>query len=412
MISKTGYNGTITYTYDNNGNTIEKRTPTETTTYTYDFENRLTKVTLMGEGGIITFIYDGDGNRVKKTDSEGTVNYLVDTNNNTGFSQVVLETDGTGNIITSYIYGDDLISQERSGVVSYFHYDGLGSTRNLTDSSGTTTDSYWYYGFGELLNKTGTTINNYLFTGEQIDQNLRFYYLRARYYNQEIGRFITADPVEGSIYEPISLHKYLYAGLDPVNKIDPSGEFIQFSLGFYISAGISVLTGSLIYLLFRPRISNVERITGGTSYYYDLLGAFEIIKNNSYNRAYSELLQMYGEGKLYAADISMKGTEYVAGIGGEEIYINKKEFFTPRFSILPPAGWIGQYYFYDVKLAATLIHELEHKHQGKTTFLCREMRAYAAEISFLSTVYENEGSVEWKRIILTQLIESARPYIW
>jgi RHS repeat-associated protein len=107
----------------------------------------------------------------------------------------------------------------------------LGSTRNLTDSSGITTDSYWYYGFGELLNKTGTTLNNYLFTGEQFDKSLRFYYLRARYYNPEIGRFITADPVEGNIYEPISLHKYLYAGLDPVNKIDPSGEeFIAISI--------------------------------------------------------------------------------------------------------------------------------------------------------------------------------------
>jgi len=244
MILKPGYNGTITYTYDNNGNTIEKRTPTETTTYTYDFENRLLSATINGQS--TNYAYDGDGNRVSKTDSSSTTNYLIDSNNNTGFAQVLAEFDGSGSLIVSYTYGDDLISQERSGVVSYFHYDGLGSTRNLTDSSGTTTDSYWYYAFGELLNKTGTTPNNCLFTGEQFDKNLRFYYLRARYYNPEIGRFITADPVEGNIYEPLSLHKYLYANLDPVNKIDPSGEqWISTTTLLYISTVISLCTTAI-----------------------------------------------------------------------------------------------------------------------------------------------------------------------
>jgi Rhs family protein len=234
LIQENTPEATITYTYDNNGNTIEKRTPTETTTYTYDFENRLISATINGQ--TTTYQYDGDGNRVKKIDGQGTVNYLVDTNNNTGFSQVILETDGTGNIITSYIYGDDLICQTRAEGTYYYHYDGLGSTRNLTEQSENIISSYWYDGFGNLIGKldqypVAPVPNNYLFTGEQFDQSLRFYYLRARYYNQEIGRFITTDPVEGNIYEPISLHKYLYAGLDPVNKIDPSGEeFIAISI--------------------------------------------------------------------------------------------------------------------------------------------------------------------------------------
>jgi len=131
----------------------------------------------------------------------------------------------------------------------YYHYDGLGSTRNLTEQSDNIISSYWYDGFGNLIGKVdqypvAPVPNNYLFTGEQFDQSLRFYYLRARYYNPEIGRFITADPVEGSIYEPISLHKYLYAGLDPVNKIDPSGE--EFLMQHITAISIIMIASAII----------------------------------------------------------------------------------------------------------------------------------------------------------------------
>jgi RHS repeat-associated protein len=237
LIQENTPEATITYTYDNNGNTIEKRTPTETTTYTYDFDNRLISATINGQ--TTTYTYDGDGNRVKKIDGQGTVNYLIDTNNNTGFSQVVFEgREGTGDMAW-YVYGDDLICAVYTrpmNYLCYYHYDGLGSTRNLTNQETIITNDYWYDAFGNLIGKVdqypvAPVPNNYLFTGEQFDKSLRFYYLRARYYNPEIGRFITTDPVEGNIYEPISLHKYLYAGLDPVNKIDPSGEeFIAISI--------------------------------------------------------------------------------------------------------------------------------------------------------------------------------------
>ncbi|MDZ7923568.1 MAG: RHS repeat-associated core domain-containing protein [Marinagarivorans sp.] len=123
----------------------------------------------------------------------------------------------------SYTYGDDLISQSNNGQTSYYHYDGLGSTRQLSNAAGTITDSYDYQAFGKLLNQTGNTANNYLFTGEQFDKNLDQYYLRARYYNQNVGRFTQQDTYAGSGSDPITLHKYLYANADGVNNIDPSG---------------------------------------------------------------------------------------------------------------------------------------------------------------------------------------------
>ena len=61
------------------------------------------------------------------------------------------------------------------------------------------------------------------YRGEQYDSDLGLYYLRARYYNPATGRFLSRDPEEGKIKIPATLHKYLYAGGDPVNRIDPRG---------------------------------------------------------------------------------------------------------------------------------------------------------------------------------------------
>jgi RHS repeat-associated protein len=70
-----------------------------------------------------------------------------------------------------------------------------------------------------------------MYRGEQYDPDLGLYYLRARYYNSLTGRFLSRDPEAGKPVDPKTLHKYLYAGGDPVNRIDPSG---RFELGEFI----------------------------------------------------------------------------------------------------------------------------------------------------------------------------------
>ena len=106
---------------------------------------------------------------------------------------------------------------------SFYGYDGGGSIRQLTNASTAITDTYNYDAFGNLLNSTGTTPNNYLYRGEQYDSDLGLYYLRARYYNPQTGRFLSRDPENGNPTDPATLHKYLYAGGDPTNRVDPSG---------------------------------------------------------------------------------------------------------------------------------------------------------------------------------------------
>ena len=122
-----------------------------------------------------------------------------------------------------YTRGDELISQECDGKKSYYVYDGHGSVCALADESGKVTDKYVYDAFGNLISSVGSTKNDFLFCGEQFDPVTGLYYLRARYMNPSVGRFITMDSYEGSIDDPVSLHKYLYANANPVSNSDPSG---------------------------------------------------------------------------------------------------------------------------------------------------------------------------------------------
>ena len=74
-----------------------------------------------------------------------------------------------------------------------------------------------------MLERTGDTENSYLYCGEQQDDTTGLYYLRARYMNPTTGTFTSMDTYGGSVFDPISLHKYLYANANPVSYTDPSG---------------------------------------------------------------------------------------------------------------------------------------------------------------------------------------------
>ena len=136
--------------------------------------------------GAVSLVYDGDGNRVAKTVSGVTTQYLVDNLNPAGYPQVIEELV-SGSVARTYTYGLQRISEEQviSSVwtPSFYGYDGGGSVRQLTSASGTVTDTYNYDAFGNKLNSTGSTPNEFLYRGEQFDSDLGLYYLRARYYN-------------------------------------------------------------------------------------------------------------------------------------------------------------------------------------------------------------------------------------
>jgi RHS repeat-associated protein len=107
----------------------------------------------------------------------------------------------------------------------------------VVDPSGLTKSA-----FGELLSHTGSDPQPYAFTGEPLDPNSGFQYHRARWYAPGVGRFAGMDPFEGRMFDPPSLHRYLYAGADPVNKSDPTGRDLSVAQVGAVGAIIGTLT--------------------------------------------------------------------------------------------------------------------------------------------------------------------------
>jgi RHS repeat-associated protein len=107
-----------------------------------------------------------------------------------------------------------------NGTSSFYHYDALGSTTELTDASETVTDTYRYNAWGEILARTGTTANPHAYVGKERYYNVPdavLYLLGLRYYTNGLGRFLTVDPAEAGT----NWHEY--ASNCPAGFTDPSG---------------------------------------------------------------------------------------------------------------------------------------------------------------------------------------------
>ena len=220
----TAING-VANTFDLNGNMTAKGT----NAYTYDFEDRLKQTTI--GSAISQYQYDGLGHRYAKI-GVATTRYVLDLNGT--LSKVLMETDATNTVSAYYVYGLGLISRiSAAGAASYYHFDTRGSTIALTDAAGTVTDKYAYDPFGNLSNSQGATPNPFKYVGQYgvMDEGNGLYYIRARYYDAQLGRFINKDPKMGNDQDGQSLNRYAYAQNNPVMMVDPSGFFSWSTLG-------------------------------------------------------------------------------------------------------------------------------------------------------------------------------------
>ncbi|MEH2292107.1 RHS repeat-associated core domain-containing protein, partial [Nostoc sp.] len=238
------------YTYDNNGNTLAKTENGITTEYTWDYENRLIAAIVKDASDAVQqqmqYRYNDNGIRVAATIDGVETRYLIDEMQ--PYAQVLEEYSSNGAVQVEYIYGNDLIAQEKGSDRTFYHVDGLGSTRVLTDSTGSVVSTYNYEAYGELISSTGGVENKYLFAGEQFDEALGDYYNRARYYDADTGRFTSRDTYEGELGNPLTLHKYIYTHDNPVNFTDPRGLFLEYSIGGLAAASLieKVLVSILI----------------------------------------------------------------------------------------------------------------------------------------------------------------------
>jgi RHS repeat-associated protein len=210
-----------TYTYDNNGNTTNKTDSTGTTNYSWDFENRLTSVTLPGTGGTVNFKYDPFGRRIEKiAPTSGTTIYAYDGAN------VTEELGGGGNLLAHFTQGagiDEPLAEAGTGGTYLYQADGLGSITSMTDSTGNLAATYVYDSFGNLTASTGTITNPFQYTGREFDSESGFYFYRARYYDPVPGRFASSDPV--GFWGGFNFYAYVHDS--PTNLVDPTGLKIQ-----------------------------------------------------------------------------------------------------------------------------------------------------------------------------------------
>ncbi|TYQ13397.1 UNVERIFIED_CONTAM: RHS repeat-associated protein [Acetivibrio alkalicellulosi] len=183
--------------------------------YEYDGFNRLIGFT--GDGMTISYTYNGSGLRTGKTVNGVRTTYVWDGQN------IVLEIDGANNVKSKYIRGVNLISRYDSESNPMFYlYNGHGDVTHLVPIHGDVIN-YDYDSFGNEKYPTEGDTNPFRYAGEYWDEETGTYYLRARYYDPGIGRFICEDSFKGYADDPLSLNLYTYAHNNPVMFIDPSG---------------------------------------------------------------------------------------------------------------------------------------------------------------------------------------------
>jgi len=201
---------------DANGNTTSKTDSTGTTNYSWDYDNRLTSVTLPGSGGTVSYAYDPFWRRIYKSSPSGVSIFAYDGNN------LVEETTPGGSAVVRYSQGlsiDEPLAMLRSGTTSYYEADDLGSLTSLSNAAGALANTYTYDSFGNLLASTGTLTNTFRYTAREFETETNLYFYRSRYYDAALGRFISED-MERFVAGP---NFYDYVLGSPINWVDPMG---------------------------------------------------------------------------------------------------------------------------------------------------------------------------------------------
>ena len=216
---------TVTYSYDRQGNMLSDGR----NRYAYDDFGRLAS-TVTAEGDIQKNCYDAEGLRAEMEENGRLVQFLYNEDR-----EVVAEKDYSGNLIR-YIRGLGLISSDSENAKTYYHYvsDEQGSVSHIirgedkesgVSEQGREQDrilnQYEYDAFGNTISCKEQVENRFRYQGEQYDPITRQYYLRARYYNPVIGRFIQEDTYYGD-----GLNLYEYCRNNTITYKDPTGHNI------------------------------------------------------------------------------------------------------------------------------------------------------------------------------------------
>ena len=171
----------------------------------------------------VSFTYDAEGLRTSKTVNGEKTIFVWDGD------QVVMELSKGGTVQNRYIRGNDLVFADRGENTekTYYVTDTHGNVVQLLDENGSVTKIYEYDSFGNEVDPDKKDENPFRYCGEYFDKETGRVYLRARYYQPTVSRFITRDTYTGEGDDPLSLHLYTYCENDGVNNEDPSGHVVE-----------------------------------------------------------------------------------------------------------------------------------------------------------------------------------------
>lgn len=262
--------------YDKDGNMTYGPLQGKMTKFEFDCRNRLVKA------GDTSYTYDAENNRIAVTTGAKRTEYVINTQPE--LSQVLQSTVTNGSKVeaTYYFYGRGLIAQdnEDSGYLTY-HFNNVGSTMAVTDQTGEVKYSYNYSPYGELLEGEYNDIIPFLYNGQYgvtTDAN-GLYYMRARYYNVDIKRFINQDVLTGTLERISSLNRYSYVEGNPVSYLDPFG----LAKSIYDDAYDWLQAGEEILLYFNTFLDGLGaiKLTSmlGVPLLDELLAVVELIPN-------------------------------------------------------------------------------------------------------------------------------------
>ena len=163
--------------------------------------------------------YDGEGLRAGLIENGRKMTFLYHN------GEILTECDGESAPVRRHIRGIGLscVQTIQDNAYHSYHQDEQGSTAYITGQGRKTENIYQYDAFGNLLEQKEAVTNRILYTGQQYDQETGQYYLRARYYNPVVGRFLQEDTYRGD-----GLNLYAYCANNPVVYYDPSGHGTQY----------------------------------------------------------------------------------------------------------------------------------------------------------------------------------------
>ncbi|WP_426448479.1 polymorphic toxin-type HINT domain-containing protein [Paenibacillus sp. S-38] len=190
------------------------------TGYNYDQHNRLTSLTANGQ--TVSYKYNGDGLLWERTKNGETSRYYY--NGDQVIAEATVSAAGEVEFKARYLRGLGLAAMDNGQMVAYYLHNGHGDVTELRDSTGTTRlNEYSYDIWGNPLVSNESITNPFRYSGEMWDNDAKLQYLRARWYDPSVGRFISEDSYEGDITNPLTLNLYSYTANNPLRFIDPSG---------------------------------------------------------------------------------------------------------------------------------------------------------------------------------------------